>query len=118
MSDNNYTPLIDNENKNTSYKKYGAALGVTGITVAAALLLAGRSNVTEQEPASLLEMPKINELSARMPIDEPTSEEWHRHHRHQHHRESEPLTEGMTNLWGYPLEEVETTCNGNFDRIA
>ena len=37
---------VDNDNKTTTYKKYGAALGVTGITLAAALLLTGRSKAT------------------------------------------------------------------------
>jgi hypothetical protein len=102
MSDNNYTPLIDASEQKTSYKKYGAALGVTGLTVAAALLLAGRSKVTEQEPATLLQMPKLSELAARLPIDDV----------------AEPTSTGTSDLWGYPLQDVETTCNGNFDRIA
>jgi len=102
MSDNNYTPLLDADERKTSYKKYGAALGVTGITIAAALLLAGRTQVTEQEPAALLEMPELHELAARLPIDDV----------------AEPNATGASDLWGYPLQDVETTCNGNFDRIA
>jgi hypothetical protein len=36
-------PLIERDIKSNSYKKYAAALGVAGVTCAAALLLAGRS---------------------------------------------------------------------------
>lgn len=56
--DDSYQPLIENENKkSTSYKKFGAALGVTGITLAAALLLSGRSEAPVQRPTSLIQMP-------------------------------------------------------------
>jgi len=40
-----------NDNKSTTSKKYGAAIGVAGVTLAAALLLAGRSNAPAQLPA-------------------------------------------------------------------
>jgi hypothetical protein len=102
MSDNNYTPLIESENKPVSYKKYGAALGVTGITVAAALLLAGSSTGPAQEPTGLIQTPAFTDLGARMPID----------------NVEEPTASGTTDLWGYPVTDVETECNGNFDRIA
>ena len=49
-----YVPLLDNDNKkSTSYKKYGAAFGVTGMTVAAALLLSGRSKAPVKFPTDL-----------------------------------------------------------------
>jgi hypothetical protein len=105
MSDNDYTPLIESEKKNTSFKKYGAALGVTGFTVAAALLLAGRSKAPAQAPVDLIEMPAFTDLAARMPIDDV----------------EEPLASETTQLsskWGYPVSWVAKYCNGNFDRIA
>jgi hypothetical protein len=40
--DDQYAPLIEDNKKSTSYKKYGAALGVAGITAAAALLFSGK----------------------------------------------------------------------------
>tara|TARA_B110000285_G_C14660803_1_gene395983 strand:+ start:146 stop:337 length:192 start_codon:yes stop_codon:yes gene_type:complete len=46
-----------NDNK-TTYKKYAAGLGVTGVTLAAALLLAGRSKASPQLPTSFVEIPK------------------------------------------------------------
>jgi len=46
--------------KSTTYKKYGAALGVAGISVAAALLLAGGSTKAAHTefPTDLIEMPE------------------------------------------------------------
>ena len=60
---NTYLPIMDNytrveaDNKTTSYKKFGAALGVAGITVAAALLLAGSSKAPAQTAPELIQMP-------------------------------------------------------------
>ena len=48
---------VENDNKTTSYKKFGAALGVTGITVAAALLLAGSSKAPAHTAPELIQMP-------------------------------------------------------------
>ena len=59
MNDDSFTPLIENKPA-TSYKKYGAALGVTGLTVAAALLLSGRS-AAPVRPTDLIEMPEMTE---------------------------------------------------------
>jgi hypothetical protein len=59
MNDDSYTPLIENK-PTTFYKKYGAALGVTGLTVAAALLLSGRS-AAPVRPTDLIEMPEMTE---------------------------------------------------------
>ena len=59
MNDDSYAPLIEN-NKPTTYKKYGAALGVTGLTLAAALLLSGRSKAPVR-PTDLIEMPEMTE---------------------------------------------------------
>jgi len=65
MTDNYAQP-----NKSATFKKYGAALGVAGITVAAALLLAGRSKAPVQMPTNIIEMSEdiidssITELSA------------------------------------------------------
>lgn len=59
MNDDSYAPLIEN-NKPTTYKKYGAAIGVTGLTIAAALLLSGRSKAPVR-PTDLIEMPEMTE---------------------------------------------------------
>ena len=42
-----------NNDKTTTYKKYGAALGVTGLTLAATLLLSGRSEASDR-PSNLV----------------------------------------------------------------
>ena len=55
MDDDSYVPLIQDDNKkSTTYKKYGAALGVAGITLAAALLLSGRSNAPLESPVEAM----------------------------------------------------------------
>ena len=60
MDDESYVPLIQDDNKkSTSYKKYGAALGVAGITLAAALLLSGRSNAPVKSPSELDELQPV-----------------------------------------------------------
>jgi len=58
--DDHYEPLVASDNKSTTYKKYGAALGVAGISVAAALLLAGGSTKAAHTefPTDLIEMPE------------------------------------------------------------
>ena len=53
--DDQYVPLIEDNKKSTTYKKYGAALGVAGITVAAALLLSGKQKAPVM-PAELIEI--------------------------------------------------------------
>ena len=54
--DNISQPLLAAENSKP--KKYGAAaLGITGMTIAAALLLAGRSKVEVKPPTELIEEP-------------------------------------------------------------
>ena len=49
---------FEQTNKDDTFKKYRTALGVTGITVAAALLLAGRQKAPIQYPNNLIEMPE------------------------------------------------------------
>ena len=59
MDDSYVPPLINDNKKSTSYKKYGAALGVTGMTVAVALLLSGRSNASVKSPTELDELQPV-----------------------------------------------------------
>jgi hypothetical protein len=65
--DDHYEPLVGEKKTNSaSYKKYAAGLGVTGVTVAAALLMAGGGGSGSKAPSGQAELIELPEQYANM----------------------------------------------------